>query len=64
MKVGESPSLGALKAVGQQTPNGDQITITASPRVTGQYVLVWFTKLPPSPPKGRLGEVTVYGTAG
>ncbi|MFS2294630.1 MAG: protein kinase family protein [Actinomadura sp.] len=64
VKVGESPSLGALKAVGQQTPNGDQITITASPRVTGQYVLVWFTKLPPSPPKGRLGEVTVYGTAG
>ncbi|TDC62899.1 AMP-binding protein [Actinomadura sp. GC306] len=64
VRVGDSQSLSGLKAVGQQTPNGDEVTITASPHVTGQYVLVWFTKLPSSPAKGRLGEVTVYGAAG
>ncbi|MER7545001.1 protein kinase family protein [Spirillospora sp. NPDC127506] len=65
VRVGDSQSPGDLKRVGQQPANGGELTITASPRATGQYVLVWFTSLPSSPlPKGRLGEVTVYGTTG
>ncbi|HEY8479361.1 MAG TPA: AMP-binding protein [Spirillospora sp.] len=63
VKVGDSQSPESLKPIGQQTPNGGEMTVTANPHVTGQYVLVWFTKLP-TPHKGRLGEVTVYGIAG
>ncbi|XRQ07293.1 protein kinase family protein [Actinomadura welshii] len=64
VKVGDSQSPDGLKAIGQETPGGGEITVAAEPRATGRYVLVWFTQLPSSPHKGRLGEVTVYGSAG
>ncbi|WP_433465466.1 protein kinase family protein [Spirillospora sp. CA-128828] len=64
VKVGDSRSPGDLKAVGEQAPNGGELTITANPQATAQYVLVWFTQLPGGPFKGRLGEITVYGSAG
>ncbi|NVI92675.1 AMP-binding protein, partial [Actinomadura sp. BRA 177] len=63
VKVGDSQSPSDLKRIGEQPANGSELTVTASPQVTGQYVLVWFTKLPSSL-KGKLGEVTVYGAAG
>ncbi|MEU5988288.1 AMP-binding protein [Spirillospora sp. NPDC047418] len=63
VRVGDSRSPSDLKRVGEQPANGGKLTITASPQATGQYVVVWFTKLPASF-KGRLGEVTVYGAAG
>ncbi|MFE9106322.1 protein kinase family protein [Actinomadura geliboluensis] len=63
VRVGDSKSPGDLKRIGQQPATGGELTITASPEATGQYVLVWFTTLPTSL-KGRLGEVTVYGAAG
>ncbi|MFG2246127.1 protein kinase family protein [Spirillospora sp. NPDC048823] len=64
VKVGESRSPGSLKSVGQQPANGGELTITVKPQATGQYVLVWFTQLPSSPHKGKLGEITVHGSAG
>ncbi|MFA1540223.1 protein kinase family protein [Actinomadura monticuli] len=65
IRVGDSQSPGDMKRIGEQPANGEALTVTASPQVTGQYVLVWFTSLPSSPvPKGRLGEITVYGAAG
>jgi eukaryotic-like serine/threonine-protein kinase len=64
VKAGNSQSPTDLKTVGQQSPNGGELTITANPQVTAQYVLVWFTRLPNGPFKGRLGEITVYGAAG
>ncbi|MGH3240201.1 MAG: AMP-binding protein, partial [Spirillospora sp.] len=63
VKVGDSQSPGGLTLVEQQPANGSEVTFSAKPQATGQYVLVWFTKLPSSL-KGRLGEITVYGSAG
>ncbi|TDC43884.1 AMP-binding protein [Actinomadura sp. KC345] len=64
VKVGDSQSAAGLKAIGRQPANGGELTVTANPQATGRYVLVWFTELPASPAKGRLGEVTVHGSAG
>ncbi|MGI5418436.1 protein kinase family protein [Actinomadura luteofluorescens] len=64
VRVGDSQSPTDLKRVGEQTPNGGEVTVAANPQVSGRYVLVWFTKLPGGPFKGRLGEVAVYGAAG
>jgi hypothetical protein len=64
VRVGDSQSPTALQRVGEQAPNGGELTITANPQATGRYVLVWFTQLPGGPFKGRLGEITVYGAAG
>ncbi|NDU73366.1 AMP-binding protein [Actinomadura sp. DSM 109109] len=64
VRVGDSQSPTDLQRVGEQTPNGGEVSIAANPQATGRYVVVWFTKLPGGPFKGRLGEVTVYGTAG
>ncbi|WP_141579700.1 protein kinase family protein [Actinomadura sp. WMMA1423] len=63
VRVGNSQTPGDLKRVGEQTPSGGEVTVTANSQATGQYVLVWFTKLPSDRFKGRLGEVAVYGTA-
>ncbi|MFV2171941.1 protein kinase family protein [Actinomadura sp. LOL_016] len=60
VKVGDSPSVDAMKPIGQQPCNKGEVTFTANPAASGQYVLAWFTELPGSL-KGRLGEVTVYG---
>ncbi|QFG27186.1 AMP-binding protein [Actinomadura sp. WMMB 499] len=62
VKVGNAPSVDGMRPVGRQTCNGGELTFTVNPAVSGQYVLAWFTELPPAgKPKGRLGEVTVYG---
>ncbi|WUH99372.1 protein kinase family protein [Spirillospora sp. NBC_00431] len=63
VKVGNSQSPSDLTQVDQSPANGGEVTFTPNAQATGQYVLVWFTKLPSSL-KGRLGEVTVYGSAG
>ncbi|QXJ23031.1 AMP-binding protein [Actinomadura graeca] len=61
IKIGNSQSGADLKSVGRQQGNGGELTVPVSPQVSGQYVLVWFTKLPASL-KGKLGEVAVYGS--
>ncbi|MEO3822945.1 protein kinase family protein [Actinomadura sp. B10D3] len=64
VRVGDSQTPTALQRVGEQAPNGGELTITANPQATGRYVLVWFTELPGGKFRGRLGEITVYGQAG
>ncbi|WP_242908635.1 protein kinase family protein [Actinomadura terrae] len=61
VKIGNSPS-GDLRPVGRQAGTGGELTFSVSPQVSGQYILVWFTKLPSSL-KGKIGEIAVYGTA-
>ncbi|MFI0369497.1 protein kinase family protein [Actinomadura sp. 1N219] len=63
VKVGNSQTPTALTEIGQQPANGGELTVVANPQATGQYVLVWFTRLPSSY-KGKLGEITVFGAAG
>lgn len=61
VKVGDSTSPGGLTSAGRQPGTGGEFTITANSQLTGQYVLVWFTKLPAGN-RGRIGEIAVYGT--
>jgi hypothetical protein len=63
VKVGDSRTPAGMKSIGEKACNGDEVVFTASPQVSGQYVLVWFTRLPGGN-KGRLNQISVYGTAG
>jgi hypothetical protein len=60
VKIGDSQSPGALPHAGRAVTTAGETTINA--RGTGRYVLVWFTKLPPTH-KGKISEITVLGTA-
>ncbi|WP_242882936.1 protein kinase family protein [Actinomadura litoris] len=62
VKIGNSPSGADMRPVDRQPGTGGELTYSVSPQVSGQYILVWFTKLPSSL-KGKIGEVAVYGTA-
>ncbi|WP_067450693.1 protein kinase family protein [Actinomadura macra] len=61
VKIGNSQSATDLKSVGRQQGTGGELTVPVNPQVSGQYVLVWFTKLPSSL-KGKLSEIAVYGS--
>jgi eukaryotic-like serine/threonine-protein kinase len=63
VRVGASRGPGGMKAIGEQSCNRGELTFAANPAVQGQYVLVWFTKLPGGL-KGKLNEISVNGTAG
>ncbi|GAA2167263.1 protein kinase family protein [Actinomadura napierensis] len=63
VRVGTSRSPGAMKSIGEQPCGGGELTFTPSQQVSGQYVLVWFTRLPGGL-KGKLNQITVTGTAG
>ncbi|MEW2356112.1 AMP-binding protein [Spirillospora sp. NPDC029432] len=62
IKVGAQRDIGSMAAFASQSPNAGETTFKGSARPTGRYVLVWFTQLP-SPPKGKMSEITVYGVA-
>ncbi|MFB4301130.1 AMP-binding protein [Actinomadura sp. NTSP31] len=63
VRVGSSRGPGGLKAIGEQSCDRGELTFAANPAVQGQYVLVWFTKLPAGN-QGRLNGISVSGTAG
>ncbi|MFI6500041.1 protein kinase family protein [Nonomuraea typhae] len=46
LKVGDSPDLGALKTVAKQKEGSGKITLTPGQPASGQYVLIWFTRVP------------------
>jgi hypothetical protein len=46
LKVGDSPDLGALKTVANQSGASGSVTLTPGKTASGQYVLIWFTRLP------------------
>ncbi|MFE3452979.1 protein kinase family protein [Nonomuraea sp. NPDC059194] len=67
LKVGDSADLSALKTVGKQKDASGKVTLTPDKPATGQYVLIWFTRLPADGGKfhGTIYDVVVYspGTA-
>ncbi|MBE1564373.1 protein kinase family protein [Nonomuraea africana] len=67
LKVGDSPDLSSLKTVAKQKDVSGKVTLTPAEVATGQYVLIWFTRLPADAGKfrGTIYDVVVYspGTA-
>ena len=61
LKVGDSRDPKAATAAGRLTTVPGENTINATGEARGRYVVVWFTRLP-STLKGKIGEITVYGT--
>ncbi|SDL52870.1 hypothetical protein SAMN05421874_12356 [Nonomuraea maritima] len=46
LKVGDSPELGSLKTVATAKDASGKTTLTPEKETTGQYVLIWFTRVP------------------
>ncbi|RCG30096.1 serine/threonine protein kinase [Sphaerisporangium album] len=61
LKVGDSPDLKALKTAAKQENVSGTVTLTPAKATTGQYVLIWFTRLPAFDAKfrGTIYEVVV-----
>ena len=47
VRVGDSPYLSALTSVASAFDAGGSVRLTATAPTRGQYVLIWFTRLPP-----------------
>jgi hypothetical protein len=62
LKVGDSADLGALKTVADKSDATGSVTLTPGKAATGQYVLIWFTRLPTFEGKfrGTIYEVVVH----
>ncbi|MEZ0074528.1 protein kinase family protein [Planotetraspora sp. GP83] len=62
LKVGDVADLASLKTVAKADNASRTVTLTPSKATTGQYVLIWFTRLPPYEAKyrGTIYDVTVH----
>jgi hypothetical protein len=62
LKVGDSPELGSLKTVAKEKNGSGKITLKPDQAASGQYVLIWFTRLPADAGKfhGTIYEVVVH----
>ncbi|SEN08058.1 protein kinase family protein [Nonomuraea pusilla] len=62
LKVGDSPDLGSLKTVASQKDASGKVTLTPTKAASGQYVLIWFTRVPASDGKfhGTIYDVVVH----
>ena len=62
LKVGDKAELSALKTVARNKNASGKITLTPDQAATGQYVLIWFTKLPADAGgfHGTIYEVVVH----
>lgn len=62
LKVGDAPDLAALKTVAKQKDVAGKITLTPDQAASGQYVLIWFTRLPADDGKfrGTIYDVVVH----
>ncbi|MEV0582512.1 protein kinase family protein [Nonomuraea sp. NPDC050310] len=67
LRVGDSASLESLKPVATQKNVSGKITLTPAQSASGQYVLIWFTRLPAEEGRfrGTIYDVVVHspGTA-
>ena len=67
VRVGNSATLAGLATVASVTDVGGTVRLPVTSPVSGRYVLVWFTKLPPSGQQDQyqvgVYSVTVNGTA-
>ncbi|GAA2297779.1 hypothetical protein GCM10010149_52980 [Nonomuraea roseoviolacea subsp. roseoviolacea] len=62
LKVGDAPELSALKTVTKQKGVSGKVTLKPDQAATGQYVLIWFTRLPADAGgfHGTIYEVVVH----
>ncbi|MBF8188215.1 protein kinase family protein [Nonomuraea sp. K274] len=62
LKVGDSPELDALKTVATEKNASGETTLTPDQAASGQYVLIWFTRVPADAGKfhGTIYEVVVH----
>ncbi|MEV4290342.1 protein kinase family protein [Nonomuraea bangladeshensis] len=62
LKVGDAPELGSLKTVATAKDASGKTTLKPDQPATGQYVLIWFTRLPADAGKfhGTIYEVVVH----
>ncbi|MGW0192115.1 protein kinase family protein [Nonomuraea sp. NPDC003201] len=62
LKVGDSPDLSALKTVATAKNAAGKTTLTPDQPATGQYVLIWFTRVPMDGGEfhGTIYEVVVH----
>ncbi|GAA2119998.1 protein kinase family protein [Actinomadura alba] len=62
LRVGSAPELSSLKIVDRSSSSGS-VTLKPTQPTEGQYVLLWFTKLP-SGLKAQISDVDVFGWTG
>lgn len=62
LRVGSAPELASLKMVDRSSSSGT-VTLKPTQPAEGQYVLLWFTKLP-SGLKAQISDVDVFGWTG
>ncbi|MEU7000355.1 protein kinase family protein [Nonomuraea sp. NPDC046570] len=62
LRVGDAPELSALKTVARQKNVSGKVTLTPPEAASGQYVLIWFTRLPADEGRfrGTIYDVVVY----
>ncbi|MFC4588037.1 protein kinase family protein [Sphaerisporangium corydalis] len=62
LKVGASADLGSLKTAAKQDNVSGTVTLTPEKAISGQYVLIWFTRLPAFEGKfrGTIYDVVVH----
>ncbi|MEV7802094.1 serine/threonine protein kinase [Microbispora sp. NPDC088329] len=62
LKVGDAAELSSLKTAAEKKNASGSVTLTPGKATTGQYVLIWFTRLPPynGQYRGTIYEVTVH----
>ncbi|PZG23835.1 hypothetical protein C1I98_36120 [Spongiactinospora gelatinilytica] len=62
IRVGDSPDLDALKTVAKQSNASGKTTFKPTAAASGQYVLIWFTRLPADQGRfrGTIYDVVVY----
>ncbi|MDH2425549.1 protein kinase family protein [Sphaerisporangium sp. TRM90804] len=62
LRVGDNPDLGDLKKAAEQENVSGTVTLTPSRPASGQYVLIWFTRLPAFEGKfrGTIYDVVVH----
>ncbi|GIH64976.1 protein kinase family protein [Microbispora siamensis] len=62
LKVGDAAELSSLKTVAEKKGASGSVTLTPEKATTGQYVLIWFTRLPSynGQYRGTIYEVTVH----
>ncbi|MFI0420422.1 serine/threonine protein kinase [Spongiactinospora sp. 9N601] len=62
IRVGDSPDLDALKTVAKQSNASGKTTFKPTEAASGQYVLIWFTRLPADQGRfrGTIYDVVVY----
>jgi hypothetical protein len=66
LRVGDTPALADLSQVDEASNAGGTLRLAPTSPASGQYVLIWFTRLPPDSAgtyQETVSDVSVSGTA-